>query len=122
MDDLISRQSVLNVFLYFDESKRLDMIKKLPSAEPDFNEWCTDCKEYDQERHCYPRYNRVIREALDAVEKPKTGKWIETDDGWDGTYYVCSICGCLWTLIDGDPEDNGMNYCPHCGADMRTSE
>jgi len=92
------------------------------SAQPGFNEWCTDCKEYDQERHCCPRYNRVIREALDAVEKPKMGKWIETDDGWDGTYYVCSICGCPWTLIDGDPEDNGMNYCPHCGADMRTSE
>lgn len=49
----------------------------------------------------------------------KRGHWKETDDGWDGTYYVCSICGCPWTLIDGTPEDNGMNYCPNCGADLR---
>lgn len=50
--------------------------------------------------------------------KRKKGKWKETDDGWDGTYYVCSVCGCPWTLIDGDPADNGMNYCPNCGARM----
>ena len=38
----------------------------LPSAqpEPNYDEWCTDCKEYDKERHCCPRWNRVIRETL----------------------------------------------------------
>lgn len=37
-----------------------------PSAQPEmnFDEWCTDCKEYDQEKHCCPRFNRVIRNAL----------------------------------------------------------
>ena len=64
-------------------------IKKLPSAQPEpsdavyrlykrayeagqrnaqpelhFDEWCTDCKEYDQERHRCPRWNKVIRETL----------------------------------------------------------
>lgn len=47
MDDLISRQSVLNIFLYFDESKRLDMIKKLPSAQPEIIR-CRDCKHYTE--------------------------------------------------------------------------
>lgn len=28
------------------------------------DEWCTDCKEYDTERHCCPRFNRVIRAAM----------------------------------------------------------
>lgn len=51
--------------------------------------------------------------------KRKKGKWISTDDGWDGKYFVCSVCGCPWTLIEGSPEDNGMNFCPNCGAYMR---
>lgn len=29
-----------------------------------FDEWCTDCKEYDTEKKCCPRFNRVIRGAL----------------------------------------------------------
>ena len=28
------------------------------------DEWCTDCKEYDTEKKCCPRFNKVIREAL----------------------------------------------------------
>lgn len=27
-------------------------------------EWCTDCKEYDHERHCCPRWTKVIRNTL----------------------------------------------------------
>lgn len=39
---------------------------ELPSAqsEPHYDEWCTDCKEYNHARHCCPRWNRVIRETL----------------------------------------------------------
>ena len=51
-------------------------IGNLPSAQPEYklNEWCYDCKEYDQEHHCCPRFNRVIRTALqDAQPEPK---WI----------------------------------------------
>lgn len=33
MDDLISRQSVINIFLYFNANQWLEMIKKLPSAQ-----------------------------------------------------------------------------------------
>ena len=39
------------------------------SAQPDIDEWCTDCKEYDNERHCCPRWNRVIRETVKEVLK-----------------------------------------------------
>ena len=54
--------------------------------------------------------------------QPVTGKWIEKD-GYDGdTYYDCSVCGESWTTIDGTPWDNGMKYCPNCGAKMEVSE
>ena len=43
-------------------------IEELPSAQPDLDEWCTDCKEYDQERHSCPRWNRVIRKTVDELE------------------------------------------------------
>ncbi len=33
-------------------------------ADYNFNEWCHDCKEYDQERHCCPRFNNVIRKTV----------------------------------------------------------
>ena len=45
------------------------------ACDPEYNmdEWCTDCTEYDQERHCCPRFNRVIRETVDEV---KNNQWI----------------------------------------------
>lgn len=52
----------------------------LPSAqpEPEEFEWCTDCKEYDQERNCCPRWNRVIRNTLkDAQPEPR---WIPVEE------------------------------------------
>ncbi len=49
----------------------------------------------------------------------RKGKWIERDE--DCTW-ECSACGEPWTLIDGTPKQNGMNYCPNCGCDMRGEE
>lgn len=43
-------------------------LEELPSTPPDTDEWCRDyCSEYDSEKHCCPRFNRVIRTALDEV-------------------------------------------------------
>ena len=41
-----------------------NIIEDLPSAQQDTDEWCYDCKEYDNEKHCCPRWNRVIRQTL----------------------------------------------------------
>ena len=46
-------------------------ISKLPSAESESFEWCTDCKEYDQEKHCCPRWNKVIKNTLVEVERER---------------------------------------------------
>ena len=55
--------------------------------------------------------------SADVVEQ-KHGKWIEHEDGWRDPYYDCSACGESWTTIDGTPQQNGMNFCPNCGARM----
>ena len=94
MSDLISREAAVHILCEENINRPLDSDRWLISDI----------------------YKKI--EELPTIERKK-GKWKETDDGWDGTYYVCSECGCPWTLIDGDPEDNGMNYCPNCGADMR---
>ena len=37
--------------------------------EPVLNEWCTDCKEYDQEAHCCHRWTKVIRKTVAELEE-----------------------------------------------------
>jgi len=59
--------------------------------------------------------------AVDA-EPVKRGKWLTCDDGWGDVHYQCSECGQEWCLNDGTPEENGMNYCPHCWAKMEVGE
>ena len=54
--------------------------------------------------------------ALLKAQEPKRGRWMECEDGWGDTHYQCSECGLEWILNDGTPEENNMNYCPHCGA------
>ena len=61
----------------------------------------------------------VLKSMPSVTPKQRTGHWIE-EDGYDGdTYYDCSVCGESWATIEGTPWDNGMKYCPNCGADMR---
>ena len=101
--------------------------EQLPSAQPEphYDEWCDDCKEYDKERHCCPRWNRVIRRALkDAQPERKTGRWIYGEDnpgtGRDG--WFCSECEHfeMWDYSADmkSAELNLPNFCPNCGARM----
>ena len=54
-----------------------EIIKALPPAqpEPNYDEWCTDCKEYDKERHCCPRWNRVIKQTLADAQPEQLQPW-----------------------------------------------
>lgn len=64
------------------------------------------------------KFKQAYEMAIKELERKK-GNWIEQEDGWGGYYYDCSVCKESWTTIDGTPSDNGMNFCPNCGADMR---
>ena len=70
--DLIDRQEAIDEINKLEYPSSLVDVKRiiveLPSAQPDLDEWCTDCSEYDHERHCCPRFNRVIREALKEAQ------------------------------------------------------
>lgn len=79
MKDLIDRQAaidaiepILKSILQGNSFKAInvmDKIRELPTAEPhNFDEWCDDCKEYDNEKHCCPRFNRVIRTAMEEAK------------------------------------------------------
>lgn len=91
----------------------LDMAVKALEQQPCYNpdEWCHDCSEYDHDKHCCPRYNKVIRNAVEEVKKPKTGHWILTDDD----FVYCSECEDSYYPR---PIDASWYYCPHCGAKM----
>lgn len=57
-------------------------------------------------------------DPANAVEQ-KQGHWI-ANDNYDGeVYYTCSRCEEPWITIEGTPQENGMKYCPNCGAKMK---
>ncbi len=98
----------------------LDKLIAMASAQPEphNDEWCTDCKEYDHEKHCCPRFNRVIRETLkEAQPERKRGRWMLSEMyESDHVAMICSECGATYDkTVAGGPFD----YCPACGADMR---
>ena len=68
------------------EANRLaiEALEQEPYYNPD--EWCHDCSEYDHKKHCCPRHNKVIRNAVKEIKQSKTGhckdcKWWKDSDG-----------------------------------------
>lgn len=58
-------------------------------------------------------------------EEPKTGHWILVDEKsntWKCTNCIKEGKDDWWKLNHGTPQDNKMDYCPHCGAKMVESQ
>ena len=121
--DTVSRQAVLDLMIQKwgdnfsgDDAMQesIDAIRVLPSVtpqEPQTFKWCTDCKEYDQEKHCCHRWSKVIRNAVDELkQEPKTGHWIPTYGN-----VKCSVCG---SVKDSRDVGKATHYCDFCGAKM----
>ena len=53
------------------------------------------------------------------VAPVRHGYWIEQ---CEESLYSCSACGTEWVTIEGTPRENGMDFCPHCGAKMDGKE
>ena len=101
----------------------LDMAIEALKGEQ-LDEWCTDCKEYDTEKKCCPRFNRVIREALKrepsedgtlevkVEDATKVGRVLITDDKHRGGLYYPD---------EYEPKGEPMkttDYCDICKRDM----
>lgn len=57
----------------------IEALEQEPCYNPD--EWCHDCSEYNHDKHCCPRYNKVIRNTVEEMKQPKTGHWILVSEG-----------------------------------------
>ena len=82
------------------------------------DKWMTSTKDVPTSAYNHG-YMDGKNEAEQALE-PKRGEWHEWDDG-DNTW-SCSVCGEPWVLIDGTPKENGMKFCPNCGAKMEVQD
>ena len=124
MDDLISRQAAIDAICGECQGNcipcehypcgEIKALEQLPSVQPGYklDEWCEDCKEYDKERHCCPRFNRVIRNTMDEVQpEQKVGKWLKISPAG---IYECSECG--QAVMTSDIE--AYKYCHGCGVKM----
>lgn len=84
-DDAISRRAAIKLAIDLDcesrgiikESKCREIENRynmIPAAQPPTDEWCTDCKEYDQKKHCCHRFTKVILQTVEEL-KSQT-QWI----------------------------------------------
>ncbi len=74
-DGIISKRSATER-LIIAKTLLESVLQDMPTAEPSLDEWCTDCKEYDHERHCCPRFNRVIQETVEELKVVRCGECI----------------------------------------------
>ena len=133
--DADALKEIFNVAFFEDEDdykKSLNLIDNAPTVIPDNDifEWCTDCKEYDQEKHCCHRWSSKIREAAEEIKQYKLdelrpqGEWVVTAEDNDGVHRICCpFCSYEKGSNNTDPIivtfANFPKFCENCGADMR---
>lgn len=139
-DDMISKQAAIDICTsaidlwngQLGEGALVavrDKIAELPSAEDESFEWCADCKEYDQEKHCCHRWTKVIRNTVEEIRgTTAVGEWVivhglYTPDG--DPVWKCSNCGKgvhVYGVEHGsyvaDIAEHQWVACPNCGAVM----
>ena len=70
-------------------------------SEPTEFEWCTDCKEYDQEQHCCHRWTKQIRKTIEDIKEQYAEDYVEVirckdcrhryEEGDCTHYYWCRL-------------------------------
>lgn len=121
MDDLISRQAAISravTIPMFGRDIRVvgvSELESLSSAQPDLNEWCTDCKEYDKEKHHCPRFNRVIREALKDTQPEiiYCKDCVKHNIGVDDTPYKSYVCPLVKFRGKAQGHEFDYQYCAY---------
>ncbi len=94
-EDAISRQAAISLASGACHPANVAKeLMRLPSVQPKYNtsEWCHDCSEYDQDKHCCPRFNKVIRNTVKEMKEPKTEHWIPVSEGIPNEYADVICC------------------------------
>lgn len=105
----------------FDSNRAIEALNKLSSAEQEEFEWCHDCKEYDQEKHCCHRWTKVIRQTVEELKATERTAEVFMDlrcvNGIAYQQYICSACDKSLNIPEvGKSPDWKPKYCHHCGA------
>jgi hypothetical protein len=121
-EDAVSRAEAVKVASgYCHPSNIAKELAKLPSVQPKYNasEWCHDCKEYDQDKHCCPRFNKVIRNTVEEIKELYIGtaEWVLLDECSNSGYY-CSYCHKKLVKEGWSDTVKKIKYCPNCGCRM----
>ena len=96
----------------------VNAIEKQIQAEESF-EWCTDCKEYDQEAHCCHRYSKMIKKTVEEMQIVRCKDCIYADYMDDIKTFWCSEGGRGKTVVPydfcsyGERRDNTVT-CDNC--------
>ena len=123
MDDLISRQAVIDLWDKYHYTIAVDAmrydaeLRHLPPAQPEQEsfEWCRDCKEYDQAQHCCHRWTKAIRKTVDELKQSaQQGTWqqryVTTPTGGLHCVWECDGCGARVA--------ERTKFCAECGRRM----
>ena len=90
-----------------------------PATQPPLEEfeWCTDCKEYDHERHCCHRFTKVIRQTVEELKVVRCKDCRYAKMTYDGTCKYCTYLADNFGINDA-VYFAGDDYCSH--AERRT--
>jgi len=90
---------------------RLAELPPLTPQEAQSFEWCTDCKEYDQEKHCCHRYSKVIRDTVAEIRQEPKIKVLDRDEAARKLGTVDIYKASAWVTLLKDLEYLGMKIC-----------
>lgn len=55
-----------------------------------------------------------LEQERNELQESEPCVWTENDSGWWET-----TCQHAFSLTDGSPAENGMNFCPYCGRQLK---
>ena len=58
-----------NTYGYKVADEIIGLLPSVTPQEPQTFKWCTDCREYDQEKHCCHRWSKVIRDTVEEMKQ-----------------------------------------------------
>lgn len=121
--DTISRQDAIDLLKKWSDGY-IYIETETESAIKDFQQLPTTQTEPDPEwrrKHYEESYNQGFVDGCKLYgSRHKKGKWVK--EKCRSSVYKCSACGNYLDFSGVNAGRGNANFCPNCGADMRTKE